>query len=195
MTIRNVLMLAAALVTVTNCTPYQEIDRGDTPPVAADPMPVEPPAEVSTGSNDGGAMEVDRSVAVVYEIRNRADIPTFVTSQMTLADKDANGQLTADEYDLLAPALAQADNSLNPSAEGGPVANPGAEEVVDGSGGDAIRRDTFFTMVAGPDGLITASELESALTTRFEDADANNDGALDAAESKTFAASMLSNGN
>lgn len=195
MTIRNVLMLAAALATVTNCTPYQEIDRGETETVSADPAPAETIAEVSTGTNDGGAMEVDQSVAVVYEIRNRADISSFVASQMTLADKDSNGQLDAGEYDLLAPALAQADNSLNPSAEGGPVANPGADAVVDGSGDDAVRSDTFFIQVAGQDGVISTSELEGALTLRFDAADANGDGALDAAESQAFAASMLTGAN
>jgi len=198
MIIRNVLMLSAALFTVTNCTPYQEVDRGDTAPVAAepaDPAPGETIPEVSTGTNDGGAMEVDQSVAVIYEILNRDDIGPFVDSQMELADRDGDGQLTADEYDLLAPALGQADNSLNPSIEGGPVANPGAGEVVDGADSEPVRRSTFFTMVAGQDGVISRSELESALTSRFDEADENNDGTLQGSESNAFVASMLSDGN
>lgn len=69
---RRAVLTAVALAAITDCTA----------------------AEVSTGSNDGGAMWVDQSVGVVNKIRTRSDISAFVASQTALADKDSSGEFS-----------------------------------------------------------------------------------------------------
>lgn len=191
MNTRRVVLIAVALAAVTSCTPYQEINPDKPAGAAVPPVKEGAASDVSTGSNDGGAMQVDQSVGVVYEIRTRSDIPAFVASQMALADKDSNRELSKEEYHLIAAALAQADNSFASSSEGGPVANPGVGGVIDSSDAVPVGRDEFFAISAGQDGAMSAADLELTLASRFDAADADSDGTLDAAESKDFAASML----
>jgi hypothetical protein len=188
---------AASLCLLTNCTPYQPIDRGDTPgdvsvPVAVDDAePAGTGGEIQDGAADGGAGEIDSAIGVVYKIRTRADVAATVDAMMTLADRDTNGQLTYEEYRILSPALAQADNSLTPSIEGGPVANPGAGPNMEDSTAEPIRRDDFFAETAGNDDLITRAELSTALTSRFNSADKDSNGEFTPEEAQNFAASML----
>ena len=192
-------MLFASVVSVcvlTNCTPYQEVDRSDDGADIAGPVdntPSEPATEdaLQTGAADGGAGQIDTAVAAVYKIRNKSDISATAGAMLTLGDKDSDGMLTRDEFDLLAPALAQADNSANPSVEGGPVANPGAGEVTGDTASTPIRAEQFFTETAGSGNVISRSELTAALTSRFDASDADGNGELNGEESSRFAASML----
>lgn len=191
------LASAASVCLLTNCTPYQPIDRGDAPGDVSAPLTVDnaEPAgsgsEIQDGAADGGAGEIDSAVGVVYKIRTSADVAASVDAMMTLADKDSNDQLTLEEFGVISPALAQADNSLTPSVEGGPVANPGAGPNMEDSAAVPIRRDDFFTETAGSDNLITRTELSTALTSRFNSADEDSNGELTPAEAQNFAASML----
>jgi len=193
---RMLLASIASVCLLTNCTPYQEIDRSEDGADIAAPVgstPAEPATEdaLQSGAADGGAGQIDTSVAAVYKIRNKSDIAATAGAMLTLADKDSDGMLTRDEFDLLAPALAQADNSVNPSVEGGPVANPGAGAVTADSASTPIRAEQFFTETAGSDNMISRGELTAALTSRFDAADTDANGELSAEESSRFAASML----
>lgn len=193
---RMLLASIASVCLLTNCTPYQEVDRSDDGADIAAPVdntPAEPATEeaLQTGAADGGAGQIDTAVAAVYKIRNKSDISGTAGAMLTLGDKDSDGMLTRDEFDLLAPALAQADNSVNPSVEGGPVANPGAGEVTGDTVATPIRAEQFFTETAGSDNVISRSELTAALTSRFDASDADGNGELSGEESARFAASML----
>lgn len=199
MSYRLFLASAASLCMLTNCTPYQEIDRDDAPgdvsaPVAedgADMSAADDQNGIQDGSAEGGAGEIDAAIGAAYKIQTKADVADAVDAMMTLADKDTNGQLNEEEFNVLAPALGQADNSLNPSGDGGPVATPGGGANMESSTATPIRADEFFAETAGTDGLISGAELEAALTARFESADADGNGTLNEDEANKFAASML----
>lgn len=194
---RIFLAAAASVCVLTNCTPYQEVDRSEDGQDIAAPVPVTSPeapateTELQTGPADGGAGQIDTAVGAVYKIRNKSDLAATAGAMLTLADKNSDGILNRDEFDLLAPALAQADNSVNPSVQGGPVANPGAGEVTGETAAEPIRAEDFFTETAGTDGQISRAELTAALTARFDAADADANGELSPEESSKFAASML----
>ena len=196
MPMRALLASAVSVCLLTNCTPYQEIDRSEGGSDIAAPVgntPAEPATEeaLQTGAAEGGAGQIDTSVAAVHKIRNKSDIAGTADAMLKLADKDSDGMLTRDEFDLLAPALAQADNSVNPSVEGGPVANPGAGEVTGETTAEPIRAEEFFSETASSDNTISRNELATALTSRFDAADADANGELSPEESSRFAASML----
>jgi hypothetical protein len=196
MPMRALLASAVSVCLLTNCTPYQEIDRSEGGADIAAPVgstPAEPATEeaLQTGAAEGGAGQIDTSVAAVHKIRNKSDIAGTADAMLKLADKDSDGMLTRDEFDLLAPALAQADNSVNPSVEGGPVANPGAGEVTGETTAEPIRAEEFFSETASADNTISRNELATALTSRFDAADADANGELSPEESSRFAASML----
>lgn len=199
MDMRAFIALAASAGLLVNCTPYQPIDRDDAPGDVSVPMIAETQQTATTtqdetlqdGAADGGAGEIDSAVSAVYKIRTRADVATSATAMMTLADKDTDGQLTLEEFGVISPALAQADNSITSSVDGGPVANPGAGENMEGSTADPIRRNDFFSETAGSDNLISHDELEAALTSRFTSADADGNGELTSNETSDFAASMM----
>jgi hypothetical protein len=193
---RMMLAALASVCLLTNCTPYQDVDRDETAGDVAAPAPAEPDSPeaapgVQDGAADGGAGEIDGAVAAAYKIQSKADIPDTVASMMTLADKDNDGQLTEDEFDLLAPALGQADNSTNPNGEGGAVGTPGAGDNAETSSATPIRAEDFFAETAGADGQVSAADLTTALTARFESVDTDANGTLSADEAKNFAASML----
>jgi len=193
---RALLASIASVCLLTNCTPYQEIDRGETPgdvsaPAMTDPAAPETAPGVQDGAASGGAGQIDGAVAAAYKIQTKAEIADSVTAMMALADKDNNGQLSMEEYNVLAPALGQADNSITPSGEGGPVATPGAGDVKSSSTATPIRADQFYAETAGADGQMSAADLTAALTSRFDSADADSNGTLSADEAKDFAASML----
>ncbi len=197
MSYRLLLASAASLCVLTNCTPYEEIDRGENPSDVSVPVVVDETDSADAGTGlqdgaaDGGAGEIDSAVAAAYKIRTKADIATSVTAMMTLADKNNDGQLSREEFGIIAPALGQADNSITPSGEGGPVATPGAGANMETSTATPIRADEFFAETAGTDGLISRDELSAALTSRFESADADGNGELNSEEANNFAASML----
>ena len=188
----------ASMCVLANCTPYQEIDRdepaGDiATPVETDPAasaPAESDAEFKASTADGGAGQVDSGVAAVYKIRSTDGIGPAVTAMITLADKDEDGQLSRDEYDLIAPALAQADNTQSANDDGSTAEKQGVAEYAETSEGTPISAEEFFTETAGADGAISQEDLATALTARFETADANSDGTLTAEEAATFSASM-----
>lgn len=94
---RRAVLTAVALAAITNCTPYQDINPEEPGGAAISPVNAGTAAEVSTGSNDGGAMWVDQSVGVVNKIRTRSDISAFVASQTALADKDSSGEFSQEE--------------------------------------------------------------------------------------------------
>lgn len=188
----------ASMCVLANCTPYQEIDRDEPPgafssPAEADPAASAPPeadAEFKASTADGGAGQVDSAVAAVYKIREAADIAPAATAMMTLADKDEDGQITLEEYDLLAPALAQAGNTQSANDDGSTAEKQGAAEYAETADGTPISAEEFFNETAGTDGTISRDDLASALTARFETADADGDGNLTAEEAATFSASM-----
>ena len=201
----------ASVGLLTNCTPYEEIDRNGT---AAGSPQAENSGDVSTpmtpseidgtedagpetnsdfqaSQADGGAGQVDTAVAATYKIRSQSDIEPAVDAMMALADKDENGELSREEFGILAPALALADHTFSGTAEGGTVARQGStEQMEDDSSSEPINADEFFAETAGSDGTISRSDLTSAITTRFNDADADNDGELSQSEAQDFAASM-----
>jgi hypothetical protein len=187
-----------SMCVLANCTPYQEIDRDEPPgdvssPAEADPSasaPAEADAEFKASTADGGAGQVDSAVAAVYKIRASADIAPAATAMMTLADKDEDGQITLEEYDLLAPALAQADNTQSANDDGSTAEKQGAAEYAETADGTPISAEEFFNETAGADATISREDLASALTARFETADADGDGTLTAEEAATFSASM-----
>jgi hypothetical protein len=195
---RIVFASIASMCVLANCTPYQEVDRDEPPgdvsaPVEADPaasMPAESNAEFKASTADGGAGQVDSGVAAVYKIRATDDIAPAATAMMTLADKDENGQLASEEYDLIAPALAQADNTQSANDDGSTVEKQGAAEYGEVADGTPIDAEEFFNETAGADGTISQEDLTSALRARFETADADGDGALTAEEAAVFSASM-----
>lgn len=195
---RIVFASLASMCVLANCTPYQEVDRDEPPgdvsaPVEADPaasMPAESDAAFKASTADGGAGQVDSGVAAVYKIRATDDIAPAATAMMTLADKDENGQLTLEEYDLLAPALAQADNTQSANDDGSTAEKQGAAEYNETAEGTPVSSEEFFNETAGADGTISEEDLASALTTRFETADTDGDGALTAEEAAVFSASM-----
>lgn len=197
--LRALLASAASVCLLTNCTPYQEIDRGESPGDVSAPLPVDDVDAADAGygtgpqpgAADGGAGQIDAGVAAAYKIRTKADIGPSVDAMMALADRDNDGQLSREEFNIIAPALGQADNSLNPSVEGGPVANPGAGDAMESTTATPIRADDFFAETAGTNGLISRDELTAALTARFDAADADGNGELSAEEAQAFAASML----
>ena len=194
------LALFASLASVcllTNCTPYQEVDRDEAPGDVAAPAAQDDAAsaagmreEVTAGPAEGGAGEIDSAVAIIFEIRTRDDIDGAVSSMMTLADKDNDGQLSREEYGLIAPALAQADNSATRAADGGPVAMPGAAAYEETTDAPRIGEEEFFAETAGGDNMISRQDLSTALTVRFDAADADGDGELTGEEAPNFAASM-----
>ncbi len=193
---RALLASVASVCLLTNCTPYQEIDRGETPrdvsaPAMTDPTAPETTPGVQDGAAAGGAGQIDGAVVTANKIQTKAEIADSVTAMMTLADKDNNGQLSMEEFNVLAPALGQADNSITPSGEGGPVATPGAGDVTASSTATPIRVNEFYAETAGADGQISAADLTAALTSRFDSADADSNGTLSADEANDFAASML----
>lgn len=69
------------------------------------------------------------------------------------------------------------------------MASPGAGGAFESSDAVPARCDEFFAIAAGQDGAMSTADLELALASRFDSADA--EGALYGAESKNFAASML----
>nr|WP_290918013.1 hypothetical protein [Hyphomonas sp. 34-62-18] len=129
-------------------------------------------------------------MAAVYKIRTTDDIAPAATAMMTLADKDEDGQLTLEEYDLLAPALAQADNTQSANDDGSTAEKQGAAEYNETAEGAPISSEEFFNETTGADGTISQEDLASALTARFETADSNGDGILTEEEAATFSASM-----
>lgn len=199
LSLRALLASAASVCLLTNCTPYQEIDRGESPGDVSAPLPVEDVDAADTGygtgpqpgAAEGGAGQIDAGVATATKIRIRADIGPSVSAMMTLADKNNDGQLSREEFNVLAPALGQADNSVTPSGEGGPVATPGAGANMETTTATPIRVDEFFAETAGADGQISAADLTAALTSRFDAADADGNGELSPEEANNFAASML----
>lgn len=199
MSTRALLASMVSVCLLTNCTPYQPVDTpanaaeasGAAAPATEDPMAGQADAPVVAGAADGGAGDIDGAVAATYKIKTKAELASAVTAMMTLADGDTNGQLTMEEFGVIAPALAQADNSITASAEGGAVANPGAGEKSEASAPPAIRADEFFTETAGSDALISRDELSRALTSRFDTADEDANGELTPDEAQKFAASML----
>ncbi|MEX1250812.1 MAG: hypothetical protein WEA77_06405 [Hyphomonas sp.] len=106
-----------------------------------DPGAPETTPGVQDGAASGSAGQIDGAVASPYKIQAKAEIADSVTARMTLADKDNNGQLSMEEYNVLAPAPGHAENSITPSGEGGPVAEPGAGDVTSSSTATPIRAD------------------------------------------------------
>jgi hypothetical protein len=191
---------------LTNCTPYAEVDRNETSSAAAQsetsgnvstpmtsaeadgtaaPGPKGNP-DFQASQADGGAGQVDAAIAATYKIRTRSDIEPAVDAMMALADKDGSGQLTREEFGILAPALALADHT-----DGGTVARQGAtEQMEETASGEPINADEFFNETAGSYGTISRAELTQAITARFNAADADGNGELSQEEARDFAASM-----
>lgn len=198
MSTRILFASVAAVCLLTNCTPYQEIDRGEGPgdvstPVGADETETAPAAAASdldTGAAQGGAGQIDSSVATLTKITRRADIEPAVDSMMTLADKDNDGTLSREEYAILAPALGQADETVPTNADGSVGGIPGTSEYTEATGRTPITSDEFFNEIAGSDGTISRSDLTAAITARFDAADADGNGELSPEEAQRFAASF-----
>lgn len=180
------------------CTPYQDIEQDGPPGDVAAPVmndlaePAATPAETENYGTDleaspaeGGAGQIDSAVAVVYKIRTRDDIDPAVDAMMTLADEDDDGRISREEYSLLAPAFAQADNAVSSEA-----ALPGTSEYSETSDAPLLSSDEFFDETAGSDGVISREDLRAAITARFDAADADGNGELTAEEAQTFAASF-----
>jgi hypothetical protein len=185
----------ASMCVLANCTPYQEIDRDEGPgdvssPAAADPATETPATGPDASPAEGGAGQIDQAVATATKVTRRADIEPAVDAMMTLADKDTNGQLDREEYGILAPALGQADETVPTNAGTTVGATPGTSERAEETGQAPITQDEFFAETAGADGTISRDDLTSALTARFETADADSDGTLTAEEAATFSSSM-----
>ena len=192
---RILLASMASVCVLANCTPYQEIDRGEAPGDVSTPVAAEPAAETpATGPEasppEGGAGQIDRAVTTATKITRRADIEAAVDAMMTLADKDNNGQLDRQEYRILAPALGQADETVPTNAGTTVGATPGTSERAEETGQTPITQDEFFAETAGSDGTISRAELTSAIRARFDAADTDGTGELTADQAQTFAASF-----
>jgi len=192
---RALLASIASVCLLTNCTPYQEINPDEQPGSIASPVPMatpapEPDPDFQASPAEGGAAQVDTAVAALYKIRTRADIAPAVDAMMALADRDNDGQISEEEFGLIAPALALADNTVPTAANGTTAERQGAGEMVEETGAARIGADEFFTETAGSDGMISRADLTAAITARFNAADTDGNGELTAEEARTFAASM-----
>lgn len=192
---RILLASIASVCVLANCTPYQEIDRGEGPgdvstPVAADPAPETSATGPDASAAEGGAGQIDRAVSTATKITRSADIEPAVDAMMTLADKDDNGQLDREEYGILAPALGQADETVPTNAGTTVGAIPGTSEQAEDTGQTPITQDEFFAETAGNDSAISRAELTAAIRARFDTADTDGTGELTAEQAQAFAASF-----
>jgi len=202
---------ASALALAAACSPGAEDDEGRPAPQtdgvtrsAAAEAPDESEPEPAAGGSrmaadragesdderpSGQPMAGGRDAAIVniYEVRDRQDVGRFVDNLFERADDDENGEMTAQEYRLVAPALAQSDNDVSVeandrNAEAAGPEGAAADENVGLSGGQS-----FFLMAAGEDEMLSRAELRETILARFDEADADGDGALNAEESSAFA--------
>jgi len=157
---------------------------------SGDTADVAPPAEIDAHSGEG---QIDQSVVVGYEIRDRDDVPILVDNAFARADEDDNGRLDYEEYLVIAPALGQADSNVG-AAEGrdqtsstGPV---DYDQPTSSPDRETAERDEVFEAMAGDDGL-TPQEFETALLERFDLADADGNDELGPDELRDFVRSML----
>lgn len=185
----------ASMCVLANCTPYQEIDRGEgagdvSAPVAADPAPETQATGPDASPAEGGAGQIDQAVTTATKITRSADIEPAIDAMMTLADEDTNGQLDREEYGILAPALGQADETV-PTNGGTTVgAIPGTSERGEETGQTPITQDEFFAETAGSDATISRADLTAAIRARFDAADSDGNGELTPDQSQSFAASF-----
>ncbi|MEM9233246.1 MAG: hypothetical protein AAGA69_03300 [Pseudomonadota bacterium] len=202
MTKQNILLLAVAAVAIMACgddevdtsaenaDSYAEADTQPADTFTDDMEEEETAAGVGDADNpvstDKGG-DLDSAIITLDEVFLRSDVDPLVENSFERADTDTDGNLTQEEYLLLAPAMGQATNAVGQQSSGDELTPAGGEaDKLLGEGWQSANRETFFSDTAGEDNVISRAELRDAVLSRFDAADRNENGVLNGEEKATF---------
>ena len=129
-------------------------------------------------------------------VRTKDELTAAADSAFAQADADSDGSLSQTEFYALAALMTPAAPVEEVVDDVYETAAPDAVDAVDATlpeepSADSSALDESYAAIAGADGQLTEDDLRAALIVRFDEADANLDGALDESEAAAFAQARL----
>lgn len=129
-------------------------------------------------------------------VRTKDELSAAADSAFAQADADSDGSLSQTEFYALAALMTPAAPVEEVVDDVYETAAPDAVDAVDATlpeepSADSSALDESYAAIAGADGQLTEDDLRAALIVRFDEADANLDGALDESEAAAFAQARL----